>query len=255
VLAMPVSSAKDAEGVFKGLLTTNRDGLMVYGLGPIDMKPDIDLAGRVEVLAGLRKLVGPRGILMGRATREVPSQVEMAFMDTVVVPSEQTGRFPPGPAAVGCAVSPMVKPDSRRIAARVASVPASPHLMLGPGVTNTSLVGLWQLWSRIDKPVLHALSPHLENRPALIVEPNTVPAVAYLTRTHLLLVVASPRRTTGCKITFAPGLGIAADAAGKLLTVADDEVIEAPVRLQGGVIAVPQIKQGTFRGYLFERQQ
>jgi len=254
VLAVPLSAAKAAGSLFRGVLAANRDGLLVYGLGPMTMKPDVDLAGRVETLAALRKLVGSAGILMGRAPRELPSQAELAFLDAVVVPPEQTDRFPPGVAAVGCAVSPLVKPGiSRQAAAHIAAVPAAPQLMFAPGVKNTSLAGLWKLWSRLDGPVLHALSPVLENNPKLTVEPKEIPVVAYLTKTKLLLVVANPRAARECRITLASALGVKPDAAGTLITIADGELVEAPFRLRNGKIEIPEVKRGEIRAYEFPR--
>jgi len=269
ILSVPLVRPGEAKGLFDGLLSPNRDGLMVYGLGPATMKPDADpdapacdLADRVEVLAGLRRLVGDDGILLGRSDAGLPPQIEMAFLDAVT-PGEDVAekllRSAEGmlrsDAACGCALSPLIVGGDVRTQANLAAVPASPQLVLGANVSKRhALAPLWKLLSRLDGPVIHALSPRLENNLGLRVEPKKVPVLAYLTRTKMLLVVANPGGKSRCRITIGGKLGIKADAAGVLITVVDGELKETPFRLADGVIDIPELAAGEVRAYEFGRE-
>lgn len=260
VPAVPLSAAEKAEGLFGDILSANRDGLMVYGLGSATMAPGVDLAARIERLARLRKCVGEGGVLIGASENGLPTQIEMAFMDTVTPGPALTTRLFSSPdrlitcgGTVGCGLSPLVTRSDRRVPPVLAAATVSPQLVTGPDLKNETLLPIWRLLARLDAPVLHALSPRLEDQPAFRVEPRTLPAVAYLTKTQALLVVASPSARKGCRITVAAGLGVGPGAAGKLLTLAGDRWRETPFTMRAGVIDIPALAAGEIRAYAFPR--
>ena len=269
VLSVPLQAAAKAGKLFEGRLTANRDGLLVEGLGTTTMKPDAaggyDLAGRIETLASLRRAVGEGGILIGRAETGLPSQIELAFLDAAV-PADEPGRPPnsvdqllTSDASVGCVLSPLVS-GGRITLVNLAAVPGAPQLVLGANTPtdpdapeNQSLAPLWWLLSRLDGPVLHALSPRLENNLSLRVEPPATPTLAYLTETQMLLVIANPSERGGRKVTVGPELGVKNDAAGKLLTLEGGTWKETPVKLSGGVIDILEMNRDEVRAYEFPR--
>ena len=262
ILSVPLASAASVPKPY--------DGLLVEDLGTVAMKPGADgacdLAARIETLASLRRAVGESGILIGRASSGLPAQVEMAFLDGVLPSAEDAAkaitvdRLLAGDAAVGAAFCPIVTGANARTAAQVAAAPGAPCLALG-GATpadidapeNQALLPLWALLARLDGPVVHALSPRIENNLGLRVEPKTTPVLAYLTPTKLLLVVANPAERGSCKITLAEGLGVKPDAAGKLLTFSEGAWKETPVRLSAGVLDILELNRDELRAYEFPR--
>ena len=269
ILSVPLDAASKADGLFKDPLETNRDGLMIEGLGPVTMKPDddphapaFDLAERIETLAGLRKLVGDAGVLIGRAGQGLPTQIEIAFLDAVTPGDDISPKLLRSPNALltcdpacGGALSPVVRADDRRATATLAATPTVPQLLLesGEAAEVQSMLPLWKLLSRLDGPVVHALSPRLENNLDLQVEPAKTPVLAYLTDSKVLLIAANPSGKAKCRITLQQALGVAADASGKQLTLKDGEWVETPVRLAGGVLDVGELAPGEVRAYEFSR--
>jgi len=260
VLSIPLDQADKAAKLFEGLLTPGRDGLMLEGLGLSAVRGDLDLAERITALERLRTLVGTDGILIGRAPAGTPAQIECAFLDAVTPGEDAAGgllrstdSLITSDLAVGCAVSPIVAADDRRLLTVLAAAPASPQVLLDRGVEDHAFTGLWKLLARLDGPVTHALSPRLENSPDLRVTPPKTPVLAYLTGKKMLLVVAAPSGKTTCKITLGEKLGVAPDAAGTLWVPEGADLKQTPVRLAKGVLEIPDVPAGEVRAYEFPR--
>jgi hypothetical protein len=231
------------------------DGVLIEGLGVMTMKPDaagaFDLAKRIETLAELRRIVGEGGLLLGRAEGDAFAQIELAFLDGALADATVTGD-----AAVGGYAAPLVSGGNARTLAAVAGRPGTPLVAIGgdpEAPENRAILPLWALLARLDGPVLHALSPRLENNLALQVEPRTTPVVAWLTETKLLLVVANQGERSRCKLTLAAPLGVKPDAAGTLLTLDAGAWKETPVRLAGGVLDILELARDEVRAYEFPR--